>query len=259
MDKQESEQFTTELLIAFPAFKAAAEKHSPDFDRTKKAWWHAWSDLTITECRAVLKSMLLEGGLTFEALQQPGPFIRRLVVESRRGNARSEADEAARLELTGRLLQKQQRQKDYKGSPLSLVFQQVPLMRQRGASEQEIESYIESAFPIEPAYDQPRYRCSACCDTLHVQVWKSFVIQQVRSGTLDINALHHRHTWPIACLCDESQYRNDKLKIPLPTYSPDRHAIYRGGKLADELAALHEWIDRKPRNYEPSFGSYASA
>jgi hypothetical protein len=90
MNHSEAEKFTDELIIAFPAFKAVAEKHSPNFERTKDAWKVAWLDLTLAECREASRKLLIAGGLDYEALQQPGATIRQLVLRDRKNTPMSE-------------------------------------------------------------------------------------------------------------------------------------------------------------------------
>lgn len=51
---------------------------------TYRLWADAWrDDITLDECNAVLDQLTIDGGITTTNYREPGPFIRRLVIERR--------------------------------------------------------------------------------------------------------------------------------------------------------------------------------
>jgi hypothetical protein len=250
LNDTELERFTEELIIAFPAFKAAAEKHSPDFERTKRAWWVAWRDLTLAEGRQAIRQALIEGGLTYESLQQPGPFIRRLVLAER--GQRSEASFADEVSRFGRM----ERQRDYTGSPMAAALAKAIKMRQEGADNEAINAMLESTFPTPAEYDRPRYKCHACFDRGTLEVWRADTVAAIRAGRLQYEQLSRKYVYVVACNCDTGRERN-QLKKPLPVYSPEKFCRFLDNAMEDELEELQKWVDKPPANYEPAFGGWS--
>ena len=131
MNVEEGKQVVRELITAFPTFESVA-KDSPDIGATHRAWMAAWSDLELTECRAVLDKLIKSGGIGYEDYRAPGPFIRRLVMAGRKNTPKSE-DELAR-ELEERIANRQakQRRASYVGSPMARALSVGIEMQKRG-------------------------------------------------------------------------------------------------------------------------------
>lgn len=245
MNSSEIETFTDELLIAFPAFKSVSERHSPDFERTKCSWGLAWRDLGINECRDVLELMTTEGNIRLEDFQQPGPFIRKLVLSARNKGKSSEEDRAlSSLNRTAR--------KDYVGSPQARALATAIEMRTKGASQAQVVAAIAEQIPSRPIYDQPRYNCHACSDRGLVLVWRMDYAEMVHHGKLKIEQLHHGHTYNVACSCEKGQLLNrpkeDRFRMPI--YSSSEFCRVIGMELSDDHEELRIWLQRKSKPVE---------
>lgn len=256
MNEHESEVFLKELLIAFPAFKSVAEKHSPDFERTKGSWKVAWRDLTLGECREALRVLILEGGITYENLQQPGPFVRRLVLESRKAGAQSEADRAAGVDRERSLASR----RDYKGSPMAAAVVKAIEMRKAGATEDVILKSIDAAFPKTDDLDGPRYRCLLCRDRGLVQVVRMDTMRRVESLDLPAESVTHAMTYMVACTCGSGQGVTERKPMRqsgnLPRFDPKNFCrwIDDGG----DAERITKWLSgRRPKNYDDSFERWA--
>ena len=237
MDATEIETFATELILAFPAFKSFAEKHSPNFERTKQAWGVAWKDLKLAECREALRRLLIEGGITYEQFQQPGSFIRRLVVGGRSDSERvSQEREATRYE-------RQQRRKAYVGSPMAEALRQAQLCK----TKEDAYRVIESGLPKRSEYDQPRYRCSTCCDRGLVVVWRADFVAMVRAGRKSLSELTRAHTYVVSCYCDVGTEINEPKKNKLPVYSTGSVCKFDDDEIENEHKKLSEWIDEQSK------------
>lgn len=255
MNEQEAIAFSEELIIAFPAFRAHAEKHSPDFDRTRRAWSFAWSDLAISECRDALRKLLVDGGISYENLQQPGPFIRRLVLEARKEGRQSEADLAIGVDRDKALA----RRRDYKGSPMAAALAKAIEMRQSGASFDRVYAMIDSSFPPAAAYDSETYRCLLCRDRGLVQVVRVDTIARVQRLELEASSVHYGMTYNVACTCSVGrlvQQRNPMNQSgQLPVFSPQNFCCWHDDGL--DADRINKWIaNHKPSNFDNSFDTW---
>lgn len=126
MNEADSKLFIQDLVLAFPAFLEVAERVSPNVESTKTAWAKAWFDLSLSECRAVLNRLLIDGGIKYENYREPGPFIRRLVLASRRNIPKSEAELVAER---NDIAKRRQRQADYanRGFSMSSALESLKL------------------------------------------------------------------------------------------------------------------------------------
>jgi hypothetical protein len=256
MNHSEAEKFTDELIIAFPAFKAVAEKHSPNFERTKDAWRVAWIDLTISECRGAIKSLLVEGGITYENLQQPGPFIRRLVMDARKAGNQSERDRVAGMERDHNA----NRKRDFTGQPMAKALADALSLHKLGTPKAEIAKAIAAAMPSMP-YDGPSFRCTACFDSGRVFVVKTPIAHDVASGKRTADSANRSHCYPVACSCGAGElFRNARPGAQggeAPVYDPANFCVFRDDD--NDAERIIDWLaNRKPRNYESSFDKYGA-
>ena len=245
MNEHEIELFTNELTTAFPGFAEVAERQSPNFKATKRAWAKAWEDLSLSECRDVLKSLLLDGGIKYEEYREPGPFIRRLVM-SRRNRGKSSEEERAEVTM------KRSTRKDYTGSPMAKALSQAMKAKTEGKSESECLAMIESSFPPAREYDQPRYKCPVCLDRAIVLVWRADFVRSVIQGKLSVDELTRKHTYNVACFCEHGQNRNlprdDRFK--LPTFTTEAFCRFSNLTIEEDRATLREWIAAKNQGAE---------
>lgn len=234
MNDNELRHFTDEMLIAFPGFRAAAEKHSPDFERTQKSWWVAWRDLGIGECREALRLMLVEGNLKYDDFQQPGPFIRRLVLGSRVRNATSEADRAESS-------MSRQSRADYTGSPMA----QALAVALKADSMQSAFAAIESVIPTRPEYEQPRYDCHWCLDRGLVLVWRADFVRMVRDRKMNVTQLHSGHTYSVACSCSRGGDLNrpKEPRFKMPFFSSAAFCVFKGADIESDRKRLLVWLE----------------
>jgi hypothetical protein len=226
--------------MSFPAVKAMAEKHSPDFGRTKQGWGVAWRDLTLADLRAALKRLLVEGGITYENFQQPGPFLRRLAI-----SGRSESDRVAG-EREATRYERQRRRSSYVGSPMAEALTKARLCNTR----EEAYRVIESALPQRPEYDQPRHRCPVCCDRGLVLVWRADFVAMVRAGKKKLDELNRAHTYLVSCYCDGGQATNDGKHRKLPVFSPSVYCRFADLEIDEEQAKLSAWIAEQSKGVE---------
>jgi hypothetical protein len=255
MNDHEADLFCDELIIAFPAFKATAEKHSPDFNRTRNGWTVAWRDLSIGECREALRNLLVEGGISYENLQQPGPFIRRLVLEARKSGMQSERDRAVAIERE----KSYGRKRDYQGSPMAAALVKSMEMRQQGASEAEILAAIEAAFPSANDYDGPRYRCLLCSDRGLVRVVRMDTMRKVQSLEIDAEKVNGSLTYMVACNCHSGRSVQERKPMQqsgkLPEFSEQNFCRWMDD--GEDAARIADWVVKhKPKNYDDSFDNW---
>jgi hypothetical protein len=77
--------FIGRLIKTFPGFDEPV-KHLDDKAKreTYRGWAEAWrDDIALDECNAALDQLAIDGGITQTNYREPGPFIRRLVMERR--------------------------------------------------------------------------------------------------------------------------------------------------------------------------------
>ncbi len=255
MNEHEVSEFSEELIISFPAFKAVAEKHSPDFDRTRRAWGMAWCDLAISECRDALRRLLVDGGISYENLQQPGPFVRNLVLEARKAGAQSERDTATAIDRERALA----RRRDYKGSPMAAALANAIEMQQSGSSEDEIFASIDAAFPEAAEYESPTYRCLLCYDQGLVQVVRMDTMRKVQLLDLPAECVTRTMTYMVACNCGASRSVRDRKPMRqsgnLPIYDPRNLCDFKDD--GHDYQRIIDWLaNRKPKNYERCFENH---
>lgn len=135
MTEHESLKFIEELTICFPGFAEVAQRYSPDYERTKKAWCVTWADLSLNECREVMRQLMLKGGIAYDEYREPGPFIRRLALQNRKNAPKSDAELAGR-EKTRREIETQRRA--YQGSPMAYALLEMRRLKTLGVPEHEI-------------------------------------------------------------------------------------------------------------------------
>jgi hypothetical protein len=234
MNREESNLFAMELTIAFPEFRAIAEKSSPNYEATKQSWALAWLDLSLEECRTSLKRLIVDGEISYEEYRAPGPFIRRLVLATRNRVKPSEAEQ-----VDG----KRKSRSDYKGSPMAAALAAVNKAKLEGKSEQECLAMIDAAFPPSNPYDQPRYKCQHCQDRGLVPVWRT------DSDFSDIGKLHRGHTYNVACYCEAGTLINQpaKEKFRLPVYTPERYCKFASVDIETDRETLRRFLSDKSK------------
>lgn len=228
MSPEESTSFIDVLCTAFPEFKIIGER-SPNFERTKKSWAVAWTDLTLEECRKVVVQLAIDGQIDYENYRTPGPFIRKLVIASRNRGKTSEAEraESAIRRATGA----------YQGSPMAKALADAIRMRGEGKSE------ADRAIPPAAAWDGPRHHCPICCDRQTVVVWRADFVAKVVAGQLDVEKLTRAHTYVIACYCSPANEANQRRNKKLPVYSTAGFCLCLDD--GDDQQRLRSWIQKK--------------
>lgn len=98
--------------------------------------------MTLAECREVLKQLMITGDIGYEDYRLPGPFIRRLVLERRKNQPKSEAELVAEHEAA---LERREKRKSYTGSPMASVLATAIEMRHNGSTEADIMDYLDRA------------------------------------------------------------------------------------------------------------------
>jgi hypothetical protein len=236
---EESISFIDVLCTAFPEFKIIGER-SPNFERTKKSWAVAWTDLTLEECRKVVVQLAIDGQIGYDDYRTPGPFIRKLVIAHRNRGKTSEAEraESAILRATGA----------YQGSPMAKALADAIRMKGEGKPEAEIMSAIDRAIPPAAAWDGPRHHCPICCDRQTVVVWRADFVAKVVSGQLDIEKLTRAHTYVISCYCSAANDANQRRNKKLPVYSTAGFCLYLDN--GDDQQRLRSWIQEKKQGKE---------
>lgn len=234
MNDSESELFTQELIIAFPAFWEVAERSSTNSKATKKGWSKAWFDLSLGECREALRQLILEGGISYEGYREPGPLIRRMVLSSR---SRGRTSEAERAESS----MSRQSRTDYTGSPMA----QALAMALKADSMQGAFKAIEAVIPTRAEYEQPRYDCHWCVDRGLVLVWRADFVRMVRDGKMSVSQLHSGHTYNVACSCsrggDMNRPKNPRFKMPF--FSSAAFCVFKGADIEADRQRLLVWLD----------------
>jgi hypothetical protein len=237
----EGKQFVRDLLTAFPAFDDAA-RNSPDLAATHRSWIAAWNDLTYVDCHRALTTLIKDGGINYEDYRSPGPFIRRLVLSNRGTSIRSEAELADR-EATR--YEREQRRKDYKGSPMA----QALVAAMKCDSKESACAVIESIITSRHEYDQPRYNCS-CCDYGLVQVWRADYVHLVRTGKKNIEELNRSKVYLIACNCVRGEIINEARKVNLPFYSDAAFCLFKDLGIEEDRRRLAAWIKEQSKGVE---------
>lgn len=242
MNREESNLFVMELTIAFPEFRAIAEKSSPNFEATKHSWSLAWLEVSLDECRAVLKQLLLDGGISYEDYRAPGPFIRRLVIAARNRGKTSEAERATSM------LNRVSRS-DYQGSPMAAALDAAMKAKLAGKSETECLAMIDAAFPPSNVYDQPRYKCHHCQDRGFVHVWRVDIVDLVETGKMAIDQLHRGHSYPIACYCEAGARINNpaKEKFKLPICTTEKFCKFANVDIETDRKTLKQFLADKSK------------
>lgn len=240
MNKEESKLFAMELTIAFPEFRAIAEKSSPNWEATKQSWGLAWADVSLEECRVALRSLIVEGEIGYEEYRRPGPFIRKLVIAARNRSKTSEAEraESAIRRVSGA----------YQGSPMANALATALKMKGEGKPESEIMAAIERAIPQAAAWDGPRHHCPICCDRQTVVVWRADFVAKVVAGQLAIEKLTRAHTYVISCYCSPANEANQRRNKKLPVYSTGGFCLYLDD--GDDQQRLRSWINEKRKGKE---------
>ena len=236
---EESASFIDVLCTAFPEFKIIGER-SPNFERTKKSWAVAWTDLTLEECRKVVVQLAIDGHIGYDNYRTPGPFIRKLVIASRNRGKTSEAEraESAIRKATGA----------YQGSPMAQALAAALKAKAEGKSEVECLAIIDKAIPASAEYDQPTSKCKEHCYQGTLVVWRSDFVQKVIEGKLAIGKLTRAHTYVIACYCGDGIGKNQPKRSKLPVYSTSQFCRYRDD--GNDLRRLQAWIDEKRQGKE---------
>lgn len=238
MNDQESRKFVEELLIAFPAFDDAA-RSSEDLGQTHRSWAKAWTDLTLNECREALRRLQIDGGIKYEEYREPGPFVRRIVLEARKRHAQSERDRSIGQDRDRSI----SRRRDYVGSPMASALAAAQRAKLERKSEKEILAEIDRAFP-RADYAGPTYRCSLCVDRGLVLVVRPDVITRVKREELAASAVHDRNTYLVACSCgrgaDEANRKPMAKSGNLPRYSPSDFFIYKSD--GNDAKRIEDWI-----------------
>lgn len=235
MNKEESKLFAMELTVAFPEFRAAAEKSSPNFEATKQTWGLAWTDVSLEECRDALKRLIVDGEISYENYRTPGPFIRKLVIAARNRGKTSEAEraESAIRRATGA----------YQGSPMAKALADAIRMKGEGKTESEIMAAIDRAIPPAAAWDGPRHHCPICCDRQTVVVWRADFVAKVVAGQLDVEKLTRAHTYVVSCYCSAANDANQRRNKKLPVYSTAGFCLYLDD--GNDQQRLRSWIQLK--------------
>lgn len=250
----EAKIFVTELLIAFPAFDDAA-RNSANLAATHRSWAAAWLDLTLGECREVLRCLKIDGGIGWDDYRSPGPYIRRLAIDARKVRHQSERDREESQRRDERLY----RRRDYSGSPMAAAMAAAVAARQAGDSHERVSATIEQAFPTADG-DGPTYRCHICVDRGLVLVVRTDVAKRIERGDMPAAGIHSRHCYPVACCCGAGEQITDRRPMPksgtMPAYSPSNFCRFHDdGRDADRIT---RWLaDRRPANYDSSFDRYA--
>lgn len=236
MNDIEQKMFLKELLVAFPAFDDAA-RNSPDLAATHRSWAQAWIDLKLDDCRSALRGLIKDGGISYEDYRAPGSFVRRLVSRSRSESEKvSQEREATRYE-------RQQRRKAYVGSPMAEALRLARLCK----TKEEAYRVIKSGLPARSEYDQPRYRCSTCCDRGLVVVWRADFVAMVRAGKKNLSELTRAHTYVVSCYCDIGTSTNEPKKNKLPVYATGSVCKFDDNEIEHEHEKLSEWIDEQSK------------
>lgn len=242
MNKEESKLFAMELTIAFPEFKAIGEKSSPNWEATKQSWGIAWTDLSIEECREALKRLMVDGEISYEHYRAPGPFIRKLVLESRKRTQTSERDEVDQRHQP-------KRRSDYKGSPMASALCAALKAKRDCLSESKALALIDAAFPAQAHYDQPRYHCHHCMDRGLIDVWRVDSVAAYKDGRISRDKMGRGHTYRVACMCgtgaERNQPKNQRKK--LPTYSSGHFCKYANLSHDEDLELLDQWINEQSK------------
>lgn len=133
----ECKEFVTRLIKKFPGFDDQARNLADEQKREiYRGWAEAWrDDITLAECNAVLDRLAIDGNITTANYREPGPFIRRLVNETR-SKARADQNRRQRsIERIERLEAARLHQAEYQryGRSITNALQQL----QKGVSTEE--------------------------------------------------------------------------------------------------------------------------
>jgi hypothetical protein len=120
LNDDECKKFIECLVNSFPKFEESA-KCSLDIKKTHRAWAEAWRDLTFEECLTALEGLVVTGNITQTNYGEPGPFIRRLVMELRSQSKFTERQEANLEERQRRLNERRELQTEFRESKRSMA------------------------------------------------------------------------------------------------------------------------------------------
>ena len=123
MNDDECKQFIKRLIQKFPGFDDSSRNLEDEQKREiYRGWAEAWrGDITLDECNAVLERLAVEGGISSANYREPGPFIRRLILDSRSKARHAQARRLNLQQRLDRLESARQLQAEFRANKRSLV------------------------------------------------------------------------------------------------------------------------------------------
>lgn len=136
-------------------------------------------------------------------------------------------------------------------------------MREKGASAEECDAYLQNRFPPAPAESQRWFKCLLCLDSGRVEVWHYERVLRAKRDGLYAALQCANKTTAAACSCKAGEPFGMREKQPLVTYDRTKHCLAKYGDVESEaaVAAFQEWLVSHDRvenrsNFEPSFANY---